>query len=264
MSDQPRTPTEQPVALRVLAKAMSTKVNLAVGGAGVVVAAAVQSVPVFALGALAYAALVAWDFANPAFAKAARGREPVALPDPSGLRDAAVRDAIDRLAAAQIELDRVLEELPRSVTEHLSSVRASADSMRTYAAAFALRADALAAYLARNAADAVPREIAKLDRQIAATRDAEARGQYESARALRIEQAKALDDIGDARERIVANLTRIVATVEALPAKMVRLRALDGQAIDKLTGNINAELESVNGDLAAFEEVLTSLSEANE
>ena len=59
----------------------------------------------------------------------------------------------------------------------------------------------------------------------------------------------------------MANLSRIVATMEGLPPKIVRLRALDDQAVDKLSGTINEELENINGDLAAFEETLKSLTE---
>ena len=60
----------------------------------------------------------------------------------------------------------------------------------------------------------------------------------------------------------LANLTRMVATLEALPPKVVRMRALDAQAMDALSGTMNDELERINGDIKAFEETLQSLGES--
>ena len=70
-----------------------------------------------------------------------------------------------------------------------------------------------------------------------------------------------MEDIDSARERIAANVARIVATLEGLPPKLVRMRALDAQAMDILTGTMNEELDAVNVDMAAFEETLKSLTE---
>ena len=262
MTDDKRDKSKEATAgVRVLGKAMGGTVNIVVAGTAAVAAAAMHSIPVLAIGGVAYAALVAWDFVNPKFFKKALEREPVKMPDPSELRDLAVRDAIERLIAAREEVEKILDDLPASVTMHLASVLSSSASMHEHAASFAQRANALAEYLERAAKNPVANEITQIDLKIVATRDPEARAQYENARALRIEQAKAIEDIGNARERIVANLARIVATMEALPPKIVRLRALDDQAVDKLTGNINDELSSINGDLAAFEETLKSLTE---
>jgi hypothetical protein len=40
----------------------------------------------------------------------------------------------------------------------------------------------------------------------------------------------------------------------------MHLRALDGQAIDALSGDVNQELDRMNQEVAAFEDTLKSLS----
>ena len=62
---------------RVFAKSALGTVNLVVAGAAAVGAAALHSVPVLALGGVAYAALGAWDLVTPAFWRKARAPEAV-------------------------------------------------------------------------------------------------------------------------------------------------------------------------------------------
>ncbi|NJM91039.1 MAG: hypothetical protein HC863_01865 [Myxococcales bacterium] len=71
----------------------------------------------------------------------------------------------------------------------------------------------------------------------------------------------ALVDIGNARERIHANLARIHATLCGVPPKIVRMRALDDRATDAFTGDFDQELVRMNSDLRAFEQTLESLVE---
>ena len=71
----------------------------------------------------------------------------------------------------------------------------------------------------------------------------------------------ALTDIAAARDRTLAHLARIESAIKAVPSKLVRLRALDDQASDALTGDVGAELERMNVDLRAFEDTLASIVE---
>ena len=66
-------------------------------------------------------------------------------------------------------------------------------------------------------------------------------------------------DIASAVERVHANLSRIVATLEGLSAKVVRMGAMDAQAMDNLSGDMNAELERMNRDIDTFEQTLRHL-----
>ncbi len=69
-------------------------------------------------------------------------------------------------------------------------------------------------------------------------------------------------DLVAAKERIGASLLSIAATMEALPGKIVRMRALDAQAMDQLTGDVKDELDRMNVEIQSFEETLTTLGDA--
>ena len=85
--------------------------------------------------------------------------------------------------------------------------------------------------------------------------------QLESARTAREEQLAALADIDRAHERVLANLSRVAATFQGLPAKVMRLRALDAQATDAFYGDLNDEVGRMNEELEIFEESLRSFHE---
>lgn len=244
-----------------MTKSVTSPLNLAVVGSSAIAAAALHLWPIAAVGGVTYAAMVAWDVFNPSFWKKALTREPTELPDAKSVVDPASRAAVEALERAQEELSSVLAETSDEVKVHLSVALATVAELEERAVHLIERAEALARYLARTDAEPVRAEIKKLAGKIQQTRDAQARAQYESALATREEQLRALDDIGDAKERVAANLSRIVATVEGLPPKIVRMRVLDAQAMDELSGTMNEELGRINGEMRAFEDTLKSLVE---
>jgi hypothetical protein len=261
LADESKQSKEAPPLGRVVAKSVMSPLNLAIAGSSAVAAAAMHLWPIAAVGGVAYAALVAWDVFNPTFWKKALAREPTELPDAKSVSDPASRAAVEALRKAQTELESVLAETSDEVKGHLGVALASVAELEDRAVHLIERAEALARYLARTDAEPVRVEMRKLADKVQRTRDPQARAQYESALATRGEQLKALEDIADAKERVSANLSRIVATVEGLPAKIVRMRVLDAQAMDELSGTMNDELGRINGEMQAFEETLKSLVE---
>lgn len=259
MTDDTRDP-KRPKGLRLTLKAMGNTLNLVTLGAGGLAAAALHSVPLLALGGLAYGALVAWDLVNPKFRAKADEPEPIAFPDPDDFRDLAVRAAMKKLVKGHTEVDRVLDELGDTMRAELGLVLASLRVMEEHAIGLARRAEALSVFLERTPSDSIREEIAKLDALAARTPDAEARRQYESARLLRADELKAVGDVANARERIVANLERVIATVQGMSPKIVRVGALDVEARDALAGSMNEELDRVNGSLGDLEAALRELT----
>jgi hypothetical protein len=243
---------------KVLGKASAGPLNLIIAGSAALGALALHSWPLLALGGAAYTALVAWDATNPKlWKKAAGGGEPSArLPDPAKLVDPSTRQAIVGILAARRDLDRVLHETPDAIQAHLLVALASVGELESRAARLAARAEELAGYLRSTDPEALRRQLGDLEAQAKRTSDGEARAQYERAQAARRDHLRALEDVANARERIGANLARIGATLEGLPAKIVRMRALDSQAMDSLSGNVNEDLE-----IKSFEETLESLAE---
>ena len=94
-------------------------------------------------------------------------------------------------------------------------------------------------------------------------RDVAAKADYEAAATAAHERARAIDDLGNTRDRALAHLAKIAAVIQAVPSKLVRLRALDDEARGTLTGDVGAELERMNVDLRAFEQTLESIVEVH-
>lgn len=246
---------------RVLGKAMTNVVNLGVAGAAAAGAAALGSWPIAAIGGIAYAALVAWDMSSEKFWKKAVADEPPELPDPKDLADPATREGVQGILKARKDLEGVLEETGDEVKSHLGMTLSSVAELEQRSIRLIQRAEDLFRYLSKTEPALVHQDIARLEERARAARDPQARKEYESARAAREDQLRALTDIAAARDRALANLSRVVATLEGLPAKVVRMRALDAQAMDQISGSMHDELEHMNSEMQAFEETLRTLGE---
>jgi hypothetical protein len=248
---------------KVVGKAVTSTSSLVVAGAAGVAAAALASWPVLAIGGAAYAALVAWDLASPDFWKKALadgGKQQVELPDAEDVKDPQARRAIQQIATARQEIARVLAETSADVTTHLGTAVVSIDELVERAATLVERAEALGRYLAGRDPAALHAEIADLEARIGKTRDADARRELDGALAARRGEEKTLGEIDDARDRAVAHLARIAATLAGMAPKIVKMRALDEQAMDDLGGSVAGELDRMNADLETFEAALASLA----
>lgn len=249
---------------KVFGRAATVPLNLAVLGGAVLGAVALASWPIAALGGAAYAALVASDVSSLEFRKRVLfGRTQQALPAPRTIEDPIVRGAVERIAAARAALDAVVKQIPARVQRHVRAALASVDELEGHGAALARRADELARYLASVDVTAAHADAEALRRRADQTRDADARASYQAAADAAAERATALADIATARDRTLAHLARIESAIKAVPAKLVRLRALDDQASDALTGDVGAELERMNIDLRAFEHTLEAIVEVS-
>jgi len=222
-------------------------------------AVALHSWSVIALGGVAYATLVAWDLVSGNDAKK-KVRASI-LPDANTLRDPATRSAMQTLTTSRIQLDRVLQDTSEEVKASLALVLISVDELETRATKLAARAESIGSYLLTTDLRVVEDGVRQLAQRMAETRDPEARAHYESAKKAREEHLATLVELTHAKERIFASLLTIGATMDALPAKIVRMRALDSEAMDTVTGTLKEELSRMNDDMQSLEETLKSLSE---
>jgi hypothetical protein len=250
----------------VAVRSFVSPLNLSVAGAAAASAVALQSWPLMALGGAAYAALVAWDLVSPDFWRKSLQESPSGTRavtgkslDPKKIRDSGLRQTATRVLAARAELDRLVSEASGDVAIQLAGVSVAIDELEDRAASLISVGDQLIAYLGRSDLDGVRREIEALRARAEWTSDAEAKDQYTRTVKAREEQLTALTDIAGAVERVYANLSRIVATVEGLSTKVVRMGAMDAQAMDNLSGDMNAEVERMNLEITTFEETLKHL-----
>lgn len=255
----------RPSFARVARRSATSPLNLGVAGAAAVGAAVLHLWPLAALGGVAYAALVAWDLASPEFWRKALGSPPEPevrgkdFPDPGAVRDPALRDAAHAIVTARAELDRVMSDAKGDVAVQLAGVTVSIDELEERAGRLVRSGEDLARYLGQADRGQVRAEIERMRARVEKASDASAREQYRQTIAAREEQLKALEDLAAALERVHANLSRIEATLEGLSAKVVRMAAMDAQAMDDLSGDVNSELERLNTDIKTFEETLGDL-----
>jgi hypothetical protein len=260
-----RREVEGPLFRRVVRRAVASPINVAVAGAAAAGALALHSWPLGALGGAAYAALVAFDLVSPDFWRKAlsRGtadqRSPAKIPNPNKIADPALRQTAAVVLAARAKLDALSRETSGDVAVQLAGVKVSIDELEERAANLLRTGDQLVRYLAGSDAEGVRREIERLRARATQTSDPQAKEQYEQSAKAREEQLSVITDIASAVERVYANLSRIVATLEGLSAKVVRMGAMDAQAMDNLSGDMNAELENMNREIDTFEQTLRHL-----
>jgi|GEM_PF-1342816 len=264
VEDSDRTRAKPPTFGGVIVRSVASPVNLSVAAAAAAGAALVHSWPLLALGSAAYAALVAWDLVSPEFWRKAltptSAKVSIAqLGDLKNVRDPALRHSAQAIVTARGEFEQLYRGASPDVAAQLATVRASLDELERRAVDLIRAGDRLVGYMSRSDRVAVNREIERLTARARQTSDPEARSQYEQSVVARQEQVTALDEIARATERVYANLSRIVATLEGLSAKVVRMGVLDAQAMDNLSGDMNAELASMNQDIDTFEQTLRHL-----
>jgi len=245
-----------------LLKAATGTLNLSALGLGVTGAAVWGSPSLLALGGAAYLALAAWDLTTDSFwrkVQAGEGVQPGTLPSARELVDQETRDVIARVHKARDHIAAVLAETPDEVQAHVLSSLSSLEELDQRIARLARRSDEIARHLAQTNLAALVADERELRARAERARDADAKRNYEQAVMARSSQIQALDDVAKARERLLANLLRIVATLEGIPTRIVRVRALDAEAADGVTDDVGQEINRMNTDLSAFEETLESL-----
>jgi hypothetical protein len=253
-----RATRDRPVG-KVVARAVAGPVNLAVGAAGAIGGLLLHAWPVMALGGLAYLAMVSWDLVSPEFwakISASEVLPPSRLPQPDAVKDPAVQSTVRELWIARNELGRVIGEASPQVRGYVGMIIASLGQLESHAAELVGRADLLGRYLSTVSPSLVETEVARLRAESVATDDAEARGQFEQALASRQEQLRALEDIKDAHDRVNGTLSKVVAALQALPSKVVRMQVMDAESLSAVQGDVNRELDTLNNEVSAFEETL--------
>jgi hypothetical protein len=256
--------TDRPLR-RGVVKAVLSPLNLGVMALASAGAAALGSGLVLAAGGAAYAALVAWDLSSQAFWKKVVGGPsrppPVELPSLDLLFDAETKEVVGRIARARAEIARAMSETPATVATHVEPVVASLVELDGRVGRLALRADQIGRHLASVSVADLRREIETLASRAERARDADTQQQYREARETREGQLASLGDLAAARDRVLASLARILTTLAAIPTQIVKMGALDAQAVDDLSGGVGEQLGRINVEMEAFEETLETLVE---
>jgi len=241
-------------------KTMTSITGIAVLGASATLAVFLHSWEIGGAGLLACAGLAAVDVLRAK--KKPLVLPPTTLDEPKQIKDVHTALVVTAILEARKQLERALEESPTELTADLTAALAQMAELEAHASKLARRAEEIAVWLARSDPQALQREIGEMDKRLRATTDAATRAHYMSARNARSAHYATLRELAQAKERIGATLLSIAATFEALPAKVVRLRGLEGAACDA-TRDVGRELTVMNEEMASFEDTLIQLSESS-
>jgi hypothetical protein len=149
--------------------------------------------------------------------------------------------------------------VPPEVRAHVRFAVGSLEQLESCAARLVNRAEELKRYLSGVERQGIVDESRRLEDLVRRTIDPDAQREYRDAKRVRDMQLEALDEVSRAYERMTARLTRVAATIEGLPARIVRIRLLDAESRDDLSTELDEELGRVGVELATCEQTLTAL-----
>lgn len=245
----------EPSPLRALLNPVAAATLVVGAGVG----AALHSPPLAALGALTWLALVTWEWMGPR--SPATASEDVVLPSPDTVADPELRALAAELRTARDERRRVFAETPEAVAQGMASAIRSCADLERNAAVLIARGEDLARWLGTQNEAETRADEQRLAARAASARDPAARAGYARAQTAREEHRQAVRDVADARERICAHLSRIAATLSSVPPKLVRMRAMDAEAMDLVGTEVARDLLSLDDEVRLFERTLQSLNQ---
>lgn len=243
------------MAMKKMIRALTSIPSLLAAGTAGVLAVALHSWEIGALGVVATGALAAVEAG-----KRPRVLPPSAIALPAPNADAHTAAAVNAILRARAELDEVLLTADAGVAPLLAPIA----DLDAHAAKLARRSEEIAAQLAKVDVTAVRRDISELGARVAKAADETTREHYAAAHASRVAHLETIGELARAKERIGATLLSIAATLDALPARVVRLRGLEGAAADAdATRAVGRDLAAMNDEIASFEETLLSINGAS-
>ncbi len=234
-------------------------VNLVVAGTAGVAAATLHSLPVLALGAAAYLAMVAWDAMNPVFQKKVRGQAQEAAVDLSRLLahgDERARFFAEALMEGRSLRAKAIADVPPAAEQFIFASMSQVPDLEAHAKLLIERLAAVREHLRHSSPADVREELAALQAKAGKATDPEAREQLDAAAHAKQSQLATIEDLQRTAERIEAHLTNILTVLEGVPAKLLHMRTLDDSNRDAFSSDIKGDLARLDAELSAFEEIL--------
>jgi len=241
-----------------VARALVNPVGVGVAAGAATVAIALTNPIIGIVGGGVYLATVAID----AFrrrrkkSKRAAAANVFGMRHPEDIHDEATRNAVKKSLANRATLQKVLDETPEDIKIGIKNTLDSLDDLERQAVRLVERAEDITIHLSKINLPALVTEVKQLAQRAASAKDPEARKSFDEAKTARMDEVRALKDLRATKERIDANLMRVVAIFGSLPTKLVQLRALDAQAMDRLSGDMQQDLDTIGKELEVQEKVV--------
>jgi hypothetical protein len=238
------------------ARAIVNPVGLGVVAGAATVAIALTNPLVAVIGGGVYAVTVGIDLWRRLRTKKAKRSAIVGMKDPSEIKDPETRAAVQRLIDNKRALQAALDDAPPEILVHLSHTIATLDELESNAIRLVERAEDITRFLAGVNLPALVGEVKQLATRAISAKDPTARASFEEAKQAKMDQIRSLKDMRATKERIDANLMRVVAILGVLPTKVAHMRALDDAAMDQISGDIRNDLDIVGNELKTSEKVI--------
>jgi len=241
-----------------VARALVNPVGVGVAAGAATVAIALTNPLIGIVGGGIYLATVAIDAIRRRRKKAKKARiaNVFGMRDPADIHDEATRNAVKKIAANRISLQKVLDETPEEIKIGMKNTLDALDELERHAVRLVERAEDITIHLSKVNLPALVTEVKQLAMRAASAKDPEARKSFDEAKDARMDEIRALKELRATKERIDANLMRVVAVLGSLPTKVVQLRALDAQAMDRLSGDMREDLDTIGKELEVSEQVV--------
>jgi hypothetical protein len=239
-----------------VARALVNPVGLGVAAGAATVAIALTNPIIGIVGGGVYLATVAIDAIRRRRSKKRRGPSIPMMKDPSDIKDPATRSAVQKILANKTKLQTVLDETPQDFHVHISNTLSSLSELEMHAVRLVERAEDITTHLSQMNLPALVAEVKQLATRAAAAKDLATRQSFEEAKLARMEEIRTLKELKKTKDRIDANLMRVVAVLGSLPTKIVHMRALDAQALDQLAGDVSHDLHAISEELDTSEQVI--------
>jgi hypothetical protein len=254
--------SEQVLGLGVL-RAATKAVNLCFAGIMATSSVVLQSWSLFGVSLAGYATLVVWDLTRVGFWKRVindmRTRPP-ALPEPDEVADPGARHFVNRLQSARLETRRVLEGMRGPVPRRVVSQLEVMPEVEKRALVLIERLEEVSRYLADKNVRGLRNEVERLRRACENTSSDRLRVEYKKAHAALTDELHALEEIGAAKDLLMAKLETLAGSLEMFPCQIVRQRVIDAEAHEP-TEEPAFDPRMLADDGATFEGVLTEVEE---
>jgi hypothetical protein len=178
------------------------------------------------------------------------------LPDPMCLSDSTLRVAVTCLNCGRLEVARVLEELPDEMRSQVDPLVSALDELEHSASRLVVRAEGMARFLRAVRREGLQEDVSRLRELAVTATDDLVQREYLGALALKEAQLNALDDVNRSYQRAIASLERLIAAIQAIPMRLVRIHVLRAELSEDLAREMDDELDRVSSELLASEQSL--------
>jgi hypothetical protein len=261
--------SEHPNATRLALAAATRPVTIGVGAAGLTLAAALVAgsavapgVAVLALTVTTWLGLSTWDaLFDAGFRKRLAGTQRPETPTRKAIDRSlpeALRVPLESALASSQRIKAAMDAADDVVQPHLLEAWGECEVLLDEAQRVAERGARLERYLISVSPEDVQRDRADLLKRAEKSSDADAAEAWRQAAGARAQQLETWRQIAGIYERIKAQLYSVVAALDEILARVVRIEASDLECAATATASLQGRVHELRGEIGVLERAATA------